>query len=131
MLAYAKTKNLDKVLELHEEASEKYGLTTPGLDRMNSILLAYTRCGQPEQGERLIREMRRDMGMEPDVVCYTTLIDGYFKKGNIKKCWELFEQCSTRQEPGQTLDEQLLSYMIRVCSKTKDSEMGIRLFNDM
>ena len=98
---------------------------------MNSILLAYTRCGQPEQGERLIREMRRDMGMEPDVVCYTTLIDGYFKKGNIKKCWELFEQCSTRQEPGQTLDEQLLSYMIRVCSKTKDSEMGIRLFNDM
>ena len=87
MLAYAKTRDLDKVLELHEEASEKYGLTNPGLDRMNSIILAYTRCGQPEQAEKLVKEMREEMGMEPDVVCYTTLIDGYNKKGNIDKVW--------------------------------------------
>ena len=87
MLAYAKTRDLDKVLELHEEASEKYGLTSPGLDRMNSIILAYTRCGQPEEAEKLVKEMREEMGMEPDVVCYTTLIDGYNKKGNIDKVW--------------------------------------------
>ena len=40
----------------------------------------------------MIREMRDDMGLEPDVVCYTTLIDGYYKKGNLVKCWDLFEE---------------------------------------
>lgn len=95
MLAYAKTKDLEKVLELNEEAASIHGLKVPSLPRMNSILLAYTKCGQPEQGEKLIREMRED-GLEPDVVCYTTLIDGYYKKGNIPKCWELYEDCRHR-----------------------------------
>ena len=105
MLAYAKVKNLEKVLELHEEASTKHGLTKPSLPRMNSILLAYSRCGQPEKAESLIREMREDLGMEPDVVCYTTLIDGYYKKGNLGKCWDLYEECSRREKPGQSMDE--------------------------
>lgn len=29
------------------------------------------------------------------------------------------------------MDEQLLSYMIRVCAKTKDAEKGIRLWSDL
>ena len=79
MLAYAKVRNLDKVLELNEEAIDKYGLKVPSLPRFNSILLAYTRVGQPDQAERLLKEIREEHGMEPDVVCVTTVIDGYFK----------------------------------------------------
>lgn len=71
------------------------------------------------------------MGMEPDVVCYTALIHGYNKVGNIDKCWELFEECSERRKPGQDLDEVLLSYMVRMCAVTHDSEKAIRLFNDL
>ena len=45
MLAYAKTRNLEKVLELNDLAASKYGLKIPSLPRYNSILLAYTRVG--------------------------------------------------------------------------------------
>ena len=71
------------------------------------------------------------MGMEPDVVCYTTLIDGYNKKGNLEKVWQIYKECDEHLRPGQTVDEQLLSYMIRVCAKTKESEKGMKLFNDL
>ena len=46
---------------------------------MNTVLLAYCRVGELWKAEDLIRDMRENMGMIPDVVCYTTLIDGYAK----------------------------------------------------
>jgi pentatricopeptide repeat protein len=57
---------------------------------MNSILFAYCRTGHPEKAEQLLNEMRDQMGMEPDVVCHMTLIDGYNKKGNLEKCWDIY-----------------------------------------
>ena len=45
MLAHAKTKNLDKVLELNDLASSKYGIKHTSLQRYNSILLAYSKVG--------------------------------------------------------------------------------------
>ena len=75
--------------------------------------------------------MREDMGLQPDVVCYTALIDGYFKKGNTERCWEIYEELSEKRLEGQDLDEVLMSYMIRVCSASHDSEKAMRLFNDL
>ena len=69
--------------------------------------------------------------MKPDVVTYTALIDGYNKVNNLDKCWELYEECSEMRKPGQDIDEVLLSYMIRVCAATHDSERALRLFNDL
>lgn len=131
MTAYARDKNLDKVLELHKKAGPVYGLNNPCLQRMTAIILAYCRTGQPEQAEKLIKEMREEMGLEPDVVCYTTLIHGYRGKRNYDKVWELYDECHQKRLPGQDIDEQLMSYMIGVCSKTHDSERAIRIFNDL
>ena len=75
--------------------------------------------------------MREDMGLEPDVVCYTTLIDGYRKVNDLDKVWELYQECVQKRKPGQDIDEQLMSYMIRTCSATHDSEKAIRIFNDL
>ena len=72
---------------------------------MNSILMAYCKAGHPDKAEDLLKEMRDDMGMQPDVVCYTTLIDGYRKVNQIERCWELFEECSEMRKPGQDIDE--------------------------
>lgn len=105
MLAYAKTKDLAKVKELNKEASVVHKLDQPSLARMNSLLLAYCRVGQVDEAELLIKEMREEMGLEPDAVCYTTLIDGQFKKGNIERCWEIFEECQWRKHSGQRDDE--------------------------
>lgn len=79
----------------------------------------------------MIEEMREKMGMQPDVVCYTTLIHGYARINKLEKCWELYQQCFEKRQPGQDIDEQLMSYMIKLCAKTHDSEKGIRIFNDL
>jgi pentatricopeptide repeat protein len=49
----------------------------------------------------------------------------------LEKCWELYQECHEKRQPGQDIDEQLMSYMIKLCSKTHDSEKGIRIFNDL
>ena len=72
------------------------------------------------QAEDLMRDMRDNMGLIPDVVCYTTLIDGYAKAENFARCWEIFEECMQKDKQGQDIDEQMMSYMIRLCSKSKD-----------
>ena len=45
MLGYAKTKNLDKVLQLNKDAISKHGIE-PSVNRMNSVLLAYCKAGE-------------------------------------------------------------------------------------
>jgi PPR repeat/Pentatricopeptide repeat domain len=76
MLVHAKQRQIDKVLELDKLATETYKIN-PSMNRLNSVILAYTKIGEPWKGEALIQEMREKMGMQPDVVCYTTLIHGY------------------------------------------------------
>ena len=56
-LAYAKVRDLDKVLALHDEAQRKHGLA-PSINRMSSVLLAYCRVGKLQEAEALMREMR-------------------------------------------------------------------------
>ena len=63
-----------------------------------------------------MRDMRENMGLVPDVVCYTTLIDGYAKENDIERCWEIYSECMMKDKPGQDIDEQLMSRMIRLCS---------------
>ena len=99
MLAHAKRKMLAKVLELEKTASETYGIP-PSQNRLNSIILAYSKTGQPWKAEALIEEMREKLGMQPDVVCYTTLIHGYARANKLDKCWELYKECSERRQPG-------------------------------
>jgi pentatricopeptide repeat protein len=74
--------------------------------------------------------MIRD-GLKPDVVCYTTLIDAYKRIRNYDKCWELFEHYREYMSQTKGPDEFMLSYMIRICAFTHDSEKAIRLFNEL
>lgn len=80
------------MLELHQQASSVHKLA-PSVNRMNTVLLAYCRTGQLQKAEHLIRDMRENMGLVPDVVCYTTLIDGYAKQDNLDRCWEIYHEC--------------------------------------
>jgi len=73
MLAFAKTKNLQKVLELEDQARNKYGIL-PSVHRLNSVLLAYAKVGKVNEAEHFVKEMREVLGVQPDVVSYTTLI---------------------------------------------------------
>lgn len=41
----------------------------------------------------------------PDVVSYTTLIQGYREVNDLTMVWELFEACNRRDKPGMDVDE--------------------------
>ena len=69
------------------------------------MLMAYCRNGKLQEAEDLLRDMRENMGFEPDVVCYSTLIDGYAKLDNFERCWEIYHECMQRDKPGQDIDE--------------------------
>ena len=36
-------------------------------------------------------------GLQPDVVCYTTVIDAYKRVRNYAKCWDLYEHFSVME----------------------------------
>ena len=67
-------------------------------------------------------------GLKPDSVCYTTVIDAYKRIRNYEKCWELFENFRTMEGHA---DEFMISFMIRICSFTHDSEKAIKLFSEL
>ena len=87
------------MLALHDEAERKHGLA-PSINRMGSVLLAYCRVGKLQEAEALMREMREQMGLIPDVVCYTTLIDGYAKAEQFERCWEIYQECMEKEHEG-------------------------------
>ena len=70
-----------------------------------------------------------DKGLQPDVVTYTTLIDAYKRTNNFDKCWELFHECRTWR-PGD-VDEQLLSFMVRISASTHESEKALKIFAEL
>ena len=57
------------------------------------------------------------------------MIDGYNRINQIDKCWEIFRE--TRHSSKTLADEMLLSYMIRLCSKTHESEKGMTIFAEL
>ena len=80
------------MLELHEEARTVHNIA-PSVNRMSTILMAYCKTGELWKAEDLLRDMRDKMGMVPDVVCYTMLIDGYAKQEDFARCWEIYNEC--------------------------------------
>ena len=73
MLAFAKKGDLQRVLELENEATKKYGIL-PSVHRLNSVVLAYVKQNKAQEAEQFVTEMREKLGVQPDTVCYTTLI---------------------------------------------------------
>lgn len=56
-----------------------------------------------------------DSGIKPDTIAFTTLINSYYKTGNLEKCWDLF----TDMRMGETstdLDENIFNLMIEICA---------------
>lgn len=68
----------------------------------NGLLMAYVKRQQPINAEKVLREMD-ELGLEPDVVCYTSLIHAYEKTRNHVKCWEIYENCEFKGKVDDTL----------------------------
>ena len=132
MTAFAKNRDVDMVEKLNEEAISKHNLP-PTKYRMNALIIAYAKSGDPLNAEKVLREMVKG-GLRPDNVTYTTVIDAYKRARNIPKCWELYDYYTTNiglEGDGSRPDEFLLGYMVRLCAGSHDAEKAMLIFNDM
>lgn len=91
MVAFAKKGNIEKVEQLEDEARTKYNLYPPSINRYNALILAYAKANRALDAEKVLKEMIKENGMKPDVVCFTTVIDAYKRIKDYNKCWELYD----------------------------------------
>ena len=129
VLNFAKKRDLDMVMKLNKEALDKYGII-PNKFSYNNLMLCYAKMNKPNEAENVLREMI-DKGIKPDVVTYTTLIDAYKRTDNFEKCWELFNECRHWRLDGKDVDEQLLSFMVRIAGSTHESEKALKIFSEL
>lgn len=94
----------------------------------NSLILCYTRRHEPDMALKILREMKEE-GLQPDIVCYTTVINAFKNAKDLKKCWELFDLALV--EEALLPDENLLGLMIEICAGTHDAEKAKRYLNDL
>lgn len=92
--------------------------------------MALAKSNKAVDAEKVLKEMHV-AGLLPDLVCYTTVIDAYKRVRNYAKCWDLYEHFSVVDSKGKEADEFMISYMIRICAFTHDSEKAIRLFSEL
>lgn len=83
----------------------------------NSLILCYTRRHEPDMALKILREMKEE-GLQPDIVCYTTVINAFKNAKDLKKCWELFDLALV--EEALLPDENLLGLMIEICAGVKE-----------
>lgn len=125
MVAYARDKNIEKCEEVFDLLKNKKKMV-PNKFLYNSLLLAYAKNMKTHEADALMREMREE-GINPDIVCYTTLIHAYKRAKLYNKCWELYDEaCSIG-----VADEFLMSYMVRMCGATHDVEKALNIFQVM
>jgi pentatricopeptide repeat protein len=121
LTGYAKAKDIEKCEKIFEIIKSKF---TPDNSVYNSLLLAYAKNRKTSEALAIFKEMK-DEGLEPDIVCYTTLIHAFNLAKNYDKCWQLYtEACLNGQA-----DEFLISYMIRICGSTQNPRKALILLD--
>jgi len=119
---YGRKGDVEKIESLIKEAV--YNNVTVNNHHYNGLLMAYVRRQEPINAEKVLWEMD-ELGLEPDVVCYTSVILAYSKLKKYDKCWELFEMCEFKNK----CDDTLKSIMVWICASTHDAEKAIKLWN--
>ena len=91
----------------------------------HGLIHAYAKTrGKAIEAEKILREMEQVDGLTPDIVCFTSVINAYAREDKIEECWRVFDEARIREE----CDELLYSFMIRLCAKTSEAEMAMKLY---
>jgi pentatricopeptide repeat protein len=125
LTGYARAKDIQKCEEIFDLVKHQKKFI-PNKFLYNSLLLAYAKNMKVQEADALMKEMREE-GIKPDCVCYTTLINAYKRSKLYSRCWDLYYQACTED----VADEMLMSYMVRLCAATHDSEKALNLYQAM
>jgi pentatricopeptide repeat protein len=117
LTGYAKNKDIENSERIFGIIKSKY---TPDNNIYNSLLLAYAKNKKTSEAMAIFKEMK-DEGLNPDIICYTTLIHAFNLAKKYDFCWYYYDEARFN---GQA-DEFLMSYMIRLCGSTNDPRKAL------
>lgn len=88
-----------------------------------SLLIGYTRLGNPKRATAYLNLMIENDGMEPDSMCYERIIDAYVRLGEedcAKQTQEIFQLLEKRRQAGALRpNERVFTGFIRALTKSK------------
>lgn len=127
--AFAQRKELARALYVYREVEEQLlskGEVVPKV-LFNSLLDACARVGDMQQAEALWADMPR-LGVEPDLISYSTLIKGYCVKGDLENGLAHFTQLRRR---GLKADAVVYHSVLDGCAQQQVVALGEHVFRDM
>lgn len=91
------------------------------------MINCYTKNNDIKMSKKLFIEMQ-DKGIQPDIVCMTSMIHAYAKNKNYKEAWELHYQVREATHLYGDLDETFYGVMLDVCAYTHEAEKAINFY---
>ena len=92
-------------------------------DIYKSLLIGYTRDGNPRRATAYLNLMIENDGMEADSICYERIIDAHLRLGEedcAKKSQEIFQLLEKRRQAGAIVpNERVFTTFIRALTKSK------------
>ena len=120
----AKGRKLNEVLSIYDKIKDKKEIMTIGI--YNGVMLAYVYNYDPYSAEKIFNEIKTHE-LIPDTVCYTTLMEGFFRVRNYNKCKEIFYHCRSLK----VAEEYMYSIILKICAITFNTGEAISLFSEL
>jgi pentatricopeptide repeat protein len=123
--AYAQRKDLEPAWELYEQLRNR-GDPLP-LALFNSLLDVCSRVGDMVRAEELWRAMPL-LGVEPDLISFSTLVKGYCVQGDLEQALATFTQLRRR---GLQADSILYHSILDGCANRQMVQLAEQILRDM
>jgi pentatricopeptide repeat protein len=123
--AYAQRKELEPAWELYEQLRNR-GDPLP-LALFNSLLDVCSRVGDMNRAEDLWRAMPL-LGVEPDLISFSTLVKGYCVQGDLEQALATFTQLRRR---GLQADAILYHSILDGCANRQMVQLAEQILHDM
>lgn len=121
--------DLNQVLDLYYQLSDKYMHIKPDRTTFNILLDACLKNGNPAKAYMIFKDMKKAK-VTPDVITYGTLINTEAKVGNLRSAMQLFEDmCNESVEPNDRILTSIANITSSKSATLKDLEQFIDLAN--
>ncbi|KAG6503507.1 pentatricopeptide repeat-containing protein At1g61870, mitochondrial-like [Zingiber officinale] len=118
LLAFLENKKFDRIQEAIDRYAKEYSIV-PGIASYNVLLKALCSSYKVDEAFALLDEMPAK-GVEPDIVCYNTVLDGYFKMRDDSGFEKVLKEIGKKK-----LRQTMNTYNCRIaalCAKGKSSQ---------
>jgi pentatricopeptide repeat protein len=123
---FAREKKMARALKVYEEVRKK-GIELSIL-MYNTLIDSCARCGCMDHIEGIWADMKA-LGVDPNVVTYSTMIKGYCQNGDMRKGFLIFERL--KKDGNLKPDEIMYNSLLDGCARNVLVDEGLHLVEEM